>query len=121
MGNIGCMMACSYCQNWQTSQVKFLNDKNTFFYTPEQVVELAIKNNIEIDDFVDQPFDLLISYYNPNKLELSLVTALSKANFKIGINSEDSRLHDLIIDVKPSKIDVFKVELIKYLTQLNRL
>ena len=44
-----------------------------------------------------------------------------KANFKIGINSEDSRLHDLIIDVKPSKIDVFKVELIKYLTQLNRL
>jgi hypothetical protein len=49
------------------------------------------------------------------------VTALSKANFKIGINSEDSRLHDLIIDVEPSKIAVFRIELLKYLTQLNRL
>ena len=49
------------------------------------------------------------------------MTALSKANFKIGINTEDTRLHDLIIDIKPSNTDVFKVELIKYLTQLNRL
>ena len=70
---------------------------------------------------MDQPFDLLISYYSSNKLELNLVTALSKANFKIGINSEDSRLHDLIIDVEPSKIAVFRIELLKYLTQLNRL
>mgnify|MGYP000023169379 FL=1 len=91
------------------------------FFSLENFDWLGRPNNVEIDNFVDQPFDLLISYYNPNKLELSLVTALSKANFKIGINSEDSRLHDLIIDVKPSKIDVFKVELIKYLTQLNRL
>ena len=81
----------------------------------------SILKSFEIDDFVDQPFDLLISYYNSNKLELNLVTALSKANFKIGINIQDARLHDLIIDVKTSKIDVFKVELIKYLTQLNRL
>ena len=47
MGNVGCMMACTYCQNWQTSQVKFLNDKNVREYTPEDVVNLAIENNIE--------------------------------------------------------------------------
>jgi hypothetical protein len=91
------------------------------FYSLDNFDWLGRPSNIEIDDFVDQPFDLLISYYSTNKLELNLVTALSKANFKIGINSEDTRLHDLIIEVKPSKIDVFKVELIKYLTQLNRL
>ena len=75
----------------------------------------------EIEEFIDQPFDLLISYYKPNQLELNLVTASSKANFKIGITNEDSRLHDLTIDIEPSNTDVFKIELIKYLTQLNRL
>lgn len=48
MGNVGCMMACSYCQNWQTSQVKFLNDKNVHFYTPQDVIDLAIENGIDI-------------------------------------------------------------------------
>ena len=91
------------------------------FFSLENFDWLGKPNNIEIDEFVDQPFDLLISYYSSNKLELNLVTALSKANFKIGINSEDSRLHDLIIDIEPSKIAVFRIELLKYLTQLNRL
>ena len=91
------------------------------FFSLDNFDWLGRSNNIEIDEFVDQPFDLLISYYSPNKLELNLVTALSKANFKIGINSKDARLHDLIIEVDPSKTDVFKIELLKYLTQLNRL
>ena len=91
------------------------------FFSLENFDWLGRSKNIEIDEFVDQPFDLLISYYSPNKLELNLVTALSKANFKIGINSKDARLHDLIIEVDPSKTDVFKIELLKYLTQLNRL
>jgi len=91
------------------------------FFSLENFDWLGKPNNIEIDEFLDQPFDLLISYYSPNKLELNLVTALSKANFKIGINNEDSRLHDLIINVEPSKTDVFRIELLKYLTQLNRL
>ena len=48
MGNIGCMMACSFCQNWQTSQVKHLNTNNVHLYTPEEVVNVAIENNIDI-------------------------------------------------------------------------
>lgn len=48
MGNIGCMMACSFCQNWQTSQVKHLNTSNVHLYTPEEVVNVAIENNIDI-------------------------------------------------------------------------
>lgn len=48
MGNIGCMMACSFCQNWQTSQIKHLDTKNVVVYSPEDVIELAIKNDIDI-------------------------------------------------------------------------
>jgi pyruvate formate lyase activating enzyme len=48
LGNIGCMMACDYCQNWQTSQIKYLDPKMVNFYTPEQVVEMALKNDIKM-------------------------------------------------------------------------
>lgn len=48
LGNIGCMMACDYCQNWQTSQVKYLDDNVVHSYTPEQVIELAQENNIGV-------------------------------------------------------------------------
>lgn len=48
LGNIGCMMACSYCQNWQTSQVKYLDNKNVFEYTPEQVIQMAKANHIDV-------------------------------------------------------------------------
>lgn len=48
LGNIGCMMACDFCQNWQTSQIKHLDPKMVNFYTPEQVVEMALKNDIKM-------------------------------------------------------------------------
>lgn len=48
MGNIGCALSCSFCQNWETSQVRHLNDKLTRIYTPNQVVELCLKNRIPI-------------------------------------------------------------------------
>ncbi|MDA9056752.1 hypothetical protein N9K49_02785 [Flavobacteriaceae bacterium] len=91
------------------------------FFSLDNFDWLGRPKSVDIDDFVEQPFDVLISYYKPNQLELNLVTARSKANFKIGISNEDSRLHDLTIDVEPANTEVFKIELIKYLTQLNRL
>ena len=75
----------------------------------------------EIAEFVEQPFDLLISYYKPSCYELKIVTAMSKAKFKVGVSNEDDRLHDLIIDVSTKDIDTFKTELIKYLRTLNKI
>jgi pyruvate formate lyase activating enzyme len=48
MGNIGCMMSCTFCQNWQTSQVKHLDGRNVKIYTPREVVDLALANDIGI-------------------------------------------------------------------------
>ncbi|TXE17444.1 hypothetical protein ES692_09200 [Psychroserpens burtonensis] len=78
-------------------------------------------NNIDLQIFVDTKFDVLISYYKENHLELNLITASSKANFKVGLTNEDERLFDLMIDVKPKEFSVFKDELKKYLTVLNKL
>jgi pyruvate formate lyase activating enzyme len=46
MGNIGCMMNCSYCHNWKTSQARFVSDKDVYYYTPEGVVALALSHGI---------------------------------------------------------------------------
>ena len=48
MGNVGCMMACSFCQNWETSQIQHLDYKMVRQYTPEQLVEMCLQNNIPI-------------------------------------------------------------------------
>lgn len=77
--------------------------------------------NVELQTFLDTKFDVLIGYFKKDILELKLATAMSNANFKIGISRADDRLYDLIIDVNPSEFDVFKTELVKYLNILNKL
>ena len=78
-------------------------------------------SNYDINEFIETEFDALISYYNEDLYELNLITAKSKANFKIGISNKDQRLHDFIINIKSSFIDIFKVELQKYLKGLKKI
>ncbi|WP_242093268.1 DUF6913 domain-containing protein [Aestuariivivens sediminicola] len=76
---------------------------------------------IELQSFLDRPFDALISYYTSDEVELRLLTGLSKAQFKIGILQKDERLNDLIIKTNKEEFEVFKKEIFKYLTILNKL
>ncbi|HYO54517.1 AmmeMemoRadiSam system radical SAM enzyme [Archangium sp.] len=48
MGNIGCMLNCAYCHNWKTSQAKYVEDKDVYHYTPEQVVDIALRHGIRM-------------------------------------------------------------------------
>ena len=50
-----------------------------------------------------------------------MITAMSKARFKIGLLQSDQRLNDLIIKTKISEFDLFKEELKKYLDTFNKL
>ena len=38
LGNIGCMMSCDFCQNWRTSQVRHLDERDVRQYSPQQIV-----------------------------------------------------------------------------------
>ena len=91
------------------------------FFNPKDFGWKGKINNTELQSFIDTEFDALISFYKQDVLELNLITALSKANFKIGLSNEDSRLYDLIIDVKPNNFNLFKQELKKYLIVLNKI
>lgn len=104
MGNIGCMMACSYCQNWQTSQVKFLNDKNVNHYTPQDVIDLALENKIEVISWT----------YNDPVVWQEFVVDTSRLAQKHGIKTlyksalyiEEAPLKELI-----EVIDIFSISL----------
>ena len=48
LGNIGCMMCCDFCQNWETSQVQHLNDNSVNKYTPQQIIDICLSNGINI-------------------------------------------------------------------------
>lgn len=48
MGNIGCMMNCSYCHNWKTSQSKYVVDADVHQLSPEGVVETALRHGIQV-------------------------------------------------------------------------
>ena len=75
----------------------------------------------ELANFLETPFDLLISYYNSDTLPLQLVSGLHKANLKVGIAGTDQQAHDMIIQTQTSELTVFTKELHKYLHILNKL
>lgn len=91
------------------------------YFSPKDFGWKGKLNNIDLQSFVDEDYDVLISYYKQESLELNLITALSKANFKVGLARNDERLYDLIIDIKPKEIETFKKEFKKYLNILNKL
>jgi hypothetical protein len=91
------------------------------FYSEDNFDWLGHYKNFEVNEFINFHFDMLISYYRPNSYELNIVTAMSKANLKVGLSSQDKRLHDLILDINPEDVNTFKIELIKYLKTLNKI
>ena len=90
-------------------------------FTPKDFGWKGVIKNIELQSFLDEKFDALISYYTEETLELKMLTVLSKSQFKIGILQTDSRLNDLIIKTDIKEFDVFKNEVFKYLTILNKI
>ena len=75
----------------------------------------------EVKNFVDEPFDLLINYYDTEKVALLLISHLSKANFKVGFAAIDKRLNHFMIDTNAENYKLFTDELFKYLKILNKI
>ncbi|EDP69886.1 hypothetical protein FBALC1_10152 [Flavobacteriales bacterium ALC-1] len=100
---------------------KLEHNKWNTHYSPKDFGWKGKIKNIDLDSFIKEPYDVLICYYKKEVLQLDLIAAASKANLKVGISKKDERLYDLIIDVALKDINIFKQELKKYLTILNKL
>lgn len=111
----------------KTKMITFVEDNKITdklwdtYFSPKDFGWNGTIKNIELQTFIDTEFDALICFYRQNVLELNLITASSKANFKIGISNYDPRLYDLILDLQSNNFTLFKTELKKYLIVLNKL
>ena len=76
-------------------------------------VGLFGKLPLGINKFLNRRFDLLFNLHYNNPL-LSLLSLLSKSNFRIGLIQADKRLNDLIINLSPEN-SKFIDESVKYL------
>jgi hypothetical protein len=107
--------------------ITYLSDKDfqlnhwDDYFSPEDFGWSGDITNIALNEFIDFKYDVLISYYRLDNTDLNLVTAKSKANFKIGISNFDQRLNDFIIDIGTEHVNVFRNELEKYLKGLNKI
>lgn len=71
--------------------------------------------------FLEQPFDLLIGYFNHNHLYLEKAILESKAGFKAGFSDVNSKLYELEISIELENVQQFSLELKKYLQILKKL
>ncbi len=100
--------------------ITFQENKNTFNVfsnmnmTPECVSFSGNLNGKDSLEFISFEFDLLINFFRSNNF-LILLSSKTNAKFRVGFESVDSKLNDLIFSKKIKNFLDFKLELIKYL------
>ena len=90
-------------------------------FSPNDLSWTAIFKKQEINEFISQDFDLLINYYDTEKVSLLLASHQSKAKFKVGFSSVDKRINHFMITTNAENHTVFIEELFKYLKILNKI
>lgn len=78
-------------------------------------------NQPNFKTFIEEPFDLLIGYFNKDNLYLENAVLHSKATFKVGISKVNQQLYDIEIAEVFRKPNKFLLELKKYLKILKKI
>lgn len=92
---------------------------NTNYFDEKMISSSGSFKSTSISNFVNKPFDVLISFYGEEHKALDLVAASSLAKFKVGFATVDNRINDLVIGADPNNSDVYIAELKKYLKILE--
>ena len=71
--------------------------------------------------FLNTNFDLLINYHEFDKSQLVYLSYLSKANFKVGFNTQDKTVNQFMVNTNINNCQLFVEELFKYLKILNKI
>lgn len=80
----------------------------------------GVISNEKASSFLEQPFDLLIGFYNENQPYLDFLVSESTSRFKVGLAETNVDLFDLQIQLKVSQHEALINELNKYLRVLGK-
>jgi hypothetical protein len=76
------------------------NDNFTFPHFSNKEIDWALRPKDEaVQQFMQQPFDVLITVSTETSTILEYISALSKANLRVGPYTENTSAYDLMIDV----------------------
>jgi len=102
--------------------VKFLWYKSPIFHDHSSHMRIDIddisltgKINEEFNLFFDQQYDLLINVYQKNTIIMKLLSLKVKYHFAIGFTPVDLQLNDIVFNFDPQNINIFHIEMSKYL------
>ena len=73
------------------------------------------------NSFIEEPFDLLIGFFDKSNLFLESAVLQSKSTFKVGIAEVNQMLYDIEIKSNPYKVEEFLTELKKYLILIEKI
>ena len=116
--------------NIDVKNITVLRFKKSINTTEKLSTDLFCYNDIDwfgnfkkasITDFIAQPFDMLINYFEIEKTPLMHVALQSKAKFKVGFDTVDKRVNHFIIKTLVEDFNEFVLELFKYLKILNKI
>ncbi len=92
-------------------EIKYYSDKS--FGVRGDIKDSSLKS------FVEKDYDVLISFYDEDKIELNYISSASRAKLKVGFAEVDHRINDLIIGSATNNVNLFMTELKKYLKILQ--
>jgi len=98
------------------------SDTKDFKHFTEKDIDWSGKvKDVSLESFIDNPFDLLIGYFDVHNLYLEYCALKSKATFKIGFANVNDKLYDLVVSEDPKNIDSFIEVIKKYLELLHKI
>ncbi|MFA7081676.1 MAG: hypothetical protein WC135_03600 [Bacteroidales bacterium] len=98
----------------------FIETLNVTLCTDKELGLSQIPNGMHVDEFLAKEFDLLIDFSIKDDFAPFYLSALSKAKFKIGLDTENNRKHfDLLLKLKETNMNEYKNQLIHYLSKIN--
>jgi hypothetical protein len=98
------------------------SDPITYKHFTEKDIDWSGKiKDPSLESFLENPFDLLIGYFDTNNLYLEYCALKSNATFKIGFSKVNDRIFDLVVSEDPKNIGSFIDVIKKYLELLHKI
>lgn len=85
------------------------------FYTKKNIGFNGTIRKDEVKNFINFPFDLLINYFDEKDLNLEVISVLSNAKFKVGIESSNQSINHFFIKTNLEEYKSFTKILFDYL------
>jgi len=104
IGNLGCNLECAFCQNWESSDIENIVHDDVYYYTPEQIIDLAKTLNVNVISFAYNDPAIWVEYVMETA-QLAKANSIKTLYKSAGYNNAD------VIKRLTEVIDIFSMSI----------